>query len=373
MDSSSVSRDRLLSANLSQLEVYLKRSGWQPKNADDLTLLVSPKGKTVRLPTGLPEQSYLSALLGLLEAVLDEEGRDDPSEFLDQIGTDEDIVYMELELPNLRPGVISLSDGATYIEQIRNFYAHAAATELEFRKSRNRLSTQSKAFVDSVLVGSSHKGSFALALHFPVDLGTFEPLGRRVWHRVMRGLDRLNVSSHGRSSEQLLELGDAGWNAEMCEIVSDLMSDTKAVEFGATVFSNKTVLDSLPEVPHRVRLDTLGLADVLSTAAATLRGLKASQTIEVSGPIYLLRNMEAIGEGDEHECRIKWTKEDGTETKVRVLLGGSDYDAALQAHKEGKKLRAYGVLHQKGTRWEMALPDHVDVIESPPESVASSD
>ena len=95
----------------------------------------------------------------------------------------------------------------------------------------------------------------------------------------------------------------------------------------------------------------------MSEAARQFRDREPRPDMRLFGTVQRLRREEEEAGGTIY----LWTPIDGKNRSVAVVLKRSDYDRAVQAHKEKLPMILRGDLERSGQRWRLLNP-HIEAI-----------
>ena len=272
-------------------------------------------------------------------------------------------------------GSLTLNHGVELIAGVRDLVLAAACSLREpqplYRLGANR---EASDLLDRIRLGQTEQGSFVVTLltppvcprlpeMFPEDVGFGDPIERRMTLRLNEALaaarEATEAAAVGDGSAFAASV-DKGVSANLCESLVQLVSPFPALDISVAWAQTRPI--SLPrEVFRFAKAD----AAILSEAARRFRDREPRPDTRLFGTVQRLRREEEEAGGTIHLR----TSIDDTNRSVAVVLKRSDYDRAVQAHKEKLPMILKGDLERSGQRWRNLLNPHIDAIiddEKPP-------
>ncbi|HZM03185.1 MAG TPA: hypothetical protein VFC44_09190 [Candidatus Saccharimonadales bacterium] len=366
---------------------FLRLHAWKPiplKHPGLIAFAGSPdqEGKNVEiiLPTVGDESSVarnLASALNTLGALLDRPG----AELIRLVQcVDRDIFGAKLADPQAQHGTISLERAVKVIGDLRDLFSYAACTEEDPRTAFAKATGIGAKHTKVCRFGHTFAGSFgfmvespitvspapqlvnAAAAGIPVDAAPFE---RRVMERIMRGIVFTQEAVASGSPEPLIAKYKAGFNANLCETLMELLQtvDEANTEFSVG-WSPEWVAPA--NIPVSVRLEGKAVK-YLESAARYLRSPEQSAELIITGLVIALRSKSAPTEVEDdnspHHVTIEGKENNGAERTVRVSLEPEVYRAACDAHRDGRKVSITGRLEKEGKFWVLMASKDFKVIE----------
>lgn len=254
---------------------------------------------------------------------------------------------------------VPLSDAVRIVESFKSLIAYAATAEASPLPFHVRPSGRGLKHANHCRFGHTFPGSFGFTIESPLapqiqatlpQQEHVPPFERRVVERVYRGLEQLKTSIVERQLDPIVKNYDSGLNANMCDALLSMRENAPDLSI---VYS----VDWSPKIPE-VELAKFTAIEIgpesneyLEAAAKQLR--TADETIKVSifGPVVLLKSDSAPWEDETdevHSIAVAWVDEHGRSNRTRVVLGGSDYMLACEAHMRGQTVAVDGLLERRG-------------------------
>ncbi|WP_285590485.1 hypothetical protein [Herbidospora sp. NBRC 101105] len=357
---------------LADFTEYLRNAGWVLDDDDGRTTLWRPldvdeNDIRVVLPTNQEVRDYSDRAMEALRAVAFVERRLPQETATDMRYGGADNVSVRLA-PDVPSGEAPLFLAYTALTALRS-YVIASAASLEYKElvlpprrlsraesyaSQTRVSTQAGSFILSLALPlkdtydsintDPHNGQEVIA-GVPGD-GLF---GRRVTNRMLLAAETAqklarSVSEGDTPLSVFGEVGGQRINATELEALGSLGGPDRDVY--QIRFAQSPMVAGTSQ-PRRLRI-TPGEQRILHEAADFLRTRQPRANVTVIGLVVRLFREGKFGKG---EVVIQGVDDDtGQERRVRVELAESDYNVAVNAHKQGLQVSAVGDLDVRGTR-----------------------
>jgi len=260
---------------------------------------------------------------------------------------------------------LPLDTAAEILANLRQFIGDSAYTEYEPRRAFDKAGGVSRDFVHHCRFGHTFKGSFGITVESPIQTTPMLPLEgidpevpfeRRVFERIAIGFNVLRRSIATDSIEPLLSSYKTGFNANMCRALSDTYEavDGRRIEYD---FLWSPELASALNAEWKPLIYE-GRAFEFSRAAA-LELERADEVPEsvIEGRVSALKSETPPGSDEQqefdHVITMFWERERGIRLRIRVPLPPDQYIRACDAHKEGRKIRIFGVPEKQGKFWTL--------------------
>ncbi len=275
---------------------------------------------------------------------------------------------------DLPTGYIGLTAGLRALQGVRTVLDAAGRAEIEGTRAAFSGTHPSAVgnLLDQVRLGPSKRGSYVLTLRVPVEepaqseLWTeAAPLARRALTRLLRAITAAHAATmdvrEGGDFSAFDETIAEGVSANLCRGLSDLAGPQRRQPFEIGFRWAWAVPSDL--VPTSVTFPE-GAGAVMFEAAKQLERLAAGGQARITGVIESLHD-EPFG-SDRWRVRVRGelVTDDGdvdSRRPVWVRLSSSDYQRAIEAHREHRTVRARGRLELAQRRVEL-FPD-VDGFE----------
>jgi hypothetical protein len=364
--------------NLPDLLAYLGAAGWAPESVDD------PRSSVWHLDT--PDRGDLVIALPRNEAArdVDEQVREalatlafaehrSPREVTTDLQAGgADSVSVRL-LPDSTPGRAPLALAQAAISALRLFVVGAAAgLTTESLVLGSRRPARAETFAATAQLATI-PGSFILDLALPlgdaestpqdtlIDLRP-QPFGRRVAARMKQTAERALLKAQqiteGQAAFADFAVPNLGLgNATELDALARLGGDQLSYQLRFTQSALAPGRDAA-----RLYTATRTQQEVLAEASEYLRQNLPREGVTVEGLVVRLFREGALGPG---EVTLQAILDDsGREKRCRVSLAESDYDEALRAHTEGRRVRATGDIAMSGTRLRLERLTSFEVMPS---------
>ncbi|HBP53971.1 MAG TPA: hypothetical protein DD643_06355, partial [Synechococcus sp. UBA8638] len=237
---------------------------------------------------------------------------------------------------------------------------------------------EARELLDQVRLGQTHQGSFVVTVLTPVvpspvqavqqelfpDEDPDPPIQRKMTRRLVEALKAARESTEktmAGESDAFSHVVEKGVSANLCDALASLIGPFPTVDIGVSWAQTRP--SSLPQATVR-----FGKADapILQEAARLFQARAPREEVHLPGFVERLKRPETKDDGTIHfKTRIE-----GQEQAVTVVLSQSDYDRAVQAHKEKAMVTLMGDLERKGQRWWLLNGQVESVLPSPDEDAA---
>jgi hypothetical protein len=353
----------LQSVKLDNVTEYLESRGWTAKRGvlEGSTVWELTAGEE-RYAALLPDVSgyldYPSRIHELLRLLAEVESRSE-MEILRAISTvGIDVVRVRAVGGDASLGSISLRAGAGLVRQAWEMMAAAAtAAVAPHRVIPSRRPAQAEAYMNSIELGQSEKGSYVVTVLSRVDAASEQgelftteaiPYQRKVTQTLARGLAAAKAAAGdvigGEGLERFESAVNSGVSANLCEAIAGMIvpgPEDMTVEYS---IAWSVQIPSGSE-PSRVAFNA-SESRVLAEAARFLRATDPDTDLLINGIVIDLHR-EA---GEEVGAITLSCFVGGAMRKVRVPLGPEDYQRAIEAHDTRRSVRLRADLRKSGKR-----------------------
>ena len=356
------------------LSAYARAAGWRKAESyGEHADVYAARGKPeVILPRTERLGDYprvVSQVLGIFARVAQ---RDELALYRELVTADRDVIRVRVTEGD--DGSLTVNDGMELIGGSRDMLLSVACSLSEPR-SLYRAGAHKEAgdLLDRMRLGQTDQGSFVVTLLTPIipfplptlvpDLDDWgAPLERRMTRRLVEALsatreatERTTVGDEGAFADVV----GSGVSANLCEALVRLIGTFPTLDIGVSWAQTRPV-DSSGTVVRFAGTDS----PILREAARSLRDRAPRPDARLHGFVRLLRRGKTQDEGT---IRIA-TSIDGRRQSVTAVLERSDYERAVQAHKNRAVIVLTGDLERMGQRWRLLNPRITDVIrDDPPE------
>ena len=341
------------------LSAYARSAGWRKIEgygahsdvyaAEEMPEVILPR--TERLG------DYASVVSRLIAIFAKAAGRDELSLYRDLVTADRDVV--RTRVTETDDGSLTLNRGVDLISGTRDLVLAAACSLREpqplYRLGANR---EANELLEGIRLGQTEHGSFVVTLLTPVvspPLPTLlpeyevsdDPIERQMTRRLTEALAATGEATERATAGDgtaFAESVDRGVSANLCDALVKLIGPFPTLDISVAWARTRPISPSR-EVFRLARAD----AAILSEAARQFRNREPQLDTRLFGTVQRLRRDE-----DEVSGTINLrTSIDGKNRSVAVVLKKTEYDRAIQAHKERMPIILYGDLERSGQRWRL--------------------
>jgi hypothetical protein len=332
---------------------YLKHAGW--KRADErrypgsvlYTHAVSRSGEvSVQVVIDPTLADYKRRTAELVEVLAAFEHRSPLDVVSDLLLPPSDILHCRIHSDAVQSGLIPLDDSIRIRQAQRQLLLACAHSELEPKNHYPRLAqTEATDLVRACREGPTARGSYLTTLVVPVDpavgqLST-DPYPRRVTRRLMEALGETARLCETQDTDGLLARAKVGISANFLLALSELRPPGERSFVELHVSWSRARPAPVIERP-KVRFSE-GVFGLLAGAGEALRDRSPTPGVEVEGFVVRLARGAEVQEAGDAVIAGVLADRAGTST-VHVQLEPGDYAAAIDAHKEGLRVRVSGTL-----------------------------
>ena len=341
------------------LSAYARSAGWRKIEgygahsdvyaAEEMPEVILPR--TERLG------DYASVVSRLIAIFAKAAGRDELSLYRDLVTADRDVV--RTRVTETDDGSLTLNRGVDLISGTRDLVLAAACSLREpqplYRLGANR---EANELLEGIRLGQTEHGSFVVTLLTPVvspPLPTLlpeyevsdDPIERQMTRRLTEALAATGEATERATAGDgtaFAESVDRGVSANLCDALVKLIGPFPTLDISVAWARTRPISPSR-EVFRLARAD----AAILSEAARQFRNREPQPDTYLFGTVQRLRRDE-----DEVSGTINLrTSIDGKNRSVAVVLKKTEYDRAIQAHKERMPIILQGDLERSGQRWRL--------------------
>jgi len=369
--------------SISDLRRYLLRKGWSPErhpNGRIEVLKTKPNNdgdfSTVTLPSSIEYSNSASMLIEAFKSIATHENTA-PDQLLNRLRRwGKDVLLARLFKIQGNENSLPLRVAAEGITRLKDFIGYAAYTQSEPKPFFDKAGGVSSAFTNQCRFGHTFQGSFGLTIECPVEVVPVLPMDqnpqiipfeRQVFDRIANGLSILRTSIDRDSLDPMLQGYRLGFSANMCRALTETYELLEGRRIEYNILWNPE-LESANEVSWRPFLFE-GRAHEFAREAA--KELEKSEILEdslIEGTIVQLRSDLPPGLDEqaefEHVITMSWVRERDQVVRIRIPLAPTQYIQACDAHKEGRRIRIYGVPEKAGKYWSLTKPHDFTVLAS---------
>lgn len=344
------------SIDILALRRHLQDAGWARVRPGS-SVFRSPSGRSVLIPDEATSPEAIIALRAAAQTVAAEEGLPFVTSLLVRLANEEDdLFFFGGEFGDGPPGQMEIRKAPIYYRHIEKYLRVSLAAEAAFSSTDAKLPPRSATYYKKVRVGQVLPGSYLVSIHLPLASYTQEPLGRRTMSRIVRCIAQLEETADAPQSEastHLLEMGNDGWSAPMCESLGELISDLKPQKLELVTCPNPTWPGRDRLEAQRVELD-INVSKTLATlggVATALRGIREESFEVVTGRVWALEDRDLLESNSGKVVKVNWIRPDLSSITIHLELDGSTYARALEAHRLKRSIEAAGTLKIIGMRY----------------------
>ena len=360
-------RNALLAVSPAALSAYARASGWKRQDPYRVhsDVYVGETRPDIIVPRTERLGDYASVVAMLIDTFADVADEDTLTVYRDLVTADRDVVRVRAGESD--DGSVGLDDGVSLVSGARELLLSAACSVREpqpvYRPGANR---EAAELLKRMRLGQTDQGSFVVTLLTPVvpppmptlfpdpDDGN-APIERRTTRRLVEAVvaaqqatERAAAGDDGAFEGTV----SSGVSANLCEALVRIIEPFPTLDVGVSWARTRPVAIQGTVV-------RFGQADaaLLREAASSLRDRAPRPDVRLHGFVRLLKRGEAEDDGT---IRLA-TDIDGRQQSVVAVLGRTDYDRAVQAHKDRALVVLAGDLERAGQRWRL-LNSHVDGV-----------
>ena len=350
------------------LAAYARAAGWSKLESygDHSDVYVADDVPEVILPRTERLGDYTTVVARLIYIFAKVADRDELSLYRDLVTADRDVVRVRVTESD--DGSLTVNSGVDLITGARDLLLAAACSLREpqplYRAGANK---EAIDFLNRVRLGQTEQGSFAVALLtpmvpapvptlFPECVESDEPMERRMTRRLTEALVAARQATESAFEDQGVGFANAvekGVSANLCEALVKLIGPFPVLDVSVT-WARTWPMPSARQVVGFGRAD----APILHEAARNFRNREPQLDTELFGMVQRLKRDEA----DLGGMIYLSTPIDGKTVSVAIALRQSDYEKAIQAHRDRAPVMLKGDLERSGQRWRLLNPRVISVI-----------
>ena len=351
--------DALQAISPAALSAYARSAGWRKIEgygahsdvyaAEEMPEVILPR--TERLG------DYVSVVSRVITIFAKAAGRDELSLYRDLVTADRDVV--RARITETDDGSMTLNRGVDLISGARDLVLAAACSLREsqplYRLGANR---EANDLLEGIRLGQTEHGSFVVTLLTPVvspPLPTLlqeyddadDPIERQMTRRLTEALAATGEATERATAGDgtaFAESVDRGVSANLCDALVKLIGPFPTLDI-SVAWARTRPINPPREIFRFARAD----AAILSEAARQFRNREPRPDTYLFGTVQRLRRDEDEASGTIHLR----TSIGGKNRSVAVVLKKTEYDRAIQAHKERMPIILQGDLERSGQRWRL--------------------
>ncbi|WP_010582815.1 hypothetical protein [Schlesneria paludicola] len=359
-------RDSESIRTLRPLEVvaYLRARGWtsQRTKSDAISVWTADLNGDVYeavVPTDNAIGDYALRMSEVLQALSSFEKRSQSQIFADLLTTFADVIRIRIDDPDMSDGTLPIEAHAQVAQKAKDLVMAAACAATE-KKSvwHSRKPAPATEYIQNLRSGQTERGSYIItiisrvppALDAPSNGELFEreiPFERRVIQTLASSLVYLDkAAARAASTGQFSEFESAvemGVSANLCDAVAGLWGTDNSQRNLEFTFSWSPVRPVEGATPSWVKF-AADRIPIIREAGRLMRERAPITDFEIIGPVIKLNR-----KAGENDGRITvFGQIDGTPKSVTMELIESEYELAIEYHRNGVIVRAVGTLVREG-------------------------
>ena len=364
-------REALMAISPAALSAYARAAGWRRTECygehSDVYRADQWEWPEIILPRTKRLGDYARIVSQLIEIFAKVAQKDEIALYRDLVTSDRDVIRIRTQ--ESEDGSISASDGVNLIRGAYDMLL-AAACSLDnpqplYRAGANR---EASEYLKRVRLGQTEQSSFVVSLLTPVVPPPMQaalnpewepsadPMGRRVTKRLAGALTAVRLAAERTVGGDFTAFPSGiehGISANLCEALAG------AIEPFQTLDIIVTWAQTRPVTPiHETFFFGFDDVPILQEAVQLLRDREPQPDATLTGIVQELRRHETELDGT---VTLRASIQDRSQS-VRADLKESDYEQAIQAHKEKMPIVIRGDLERAGQRWHLLNSRIVHVI-----------
>jgi len=367
MKASIQDKDALCSLLPLNAATYLRTRGWnEVKREQHRYSLWNRKDDRGVFETVLPlEHEFRDYTVRIAEVLYTLEIVEERSQLeilRDMMTTSSDVIRIRTERDSKEDSV-PIESGVALVKNARDLLLAAACSTVAPRAYYpTRKPDEALKYLENLRMGQTERGSFVITLLSPVtpDLqapaysDNTDPFERRVTKTLMRALAALREAAEESAATGSIKPFETamslGVSVNLCDALANLQEETKAdtLEVGISWAPVRMVHEET--IQNRVTI-TKDAVPVMREASRVFKSVATQEGVSLRGFITELHR-EPQGEGTVLIAGIV----EGSLRNVRVTLSSSDYDRAIQAHRDTIAVRCEGDLVREGRGYRLRNP-----------------
>lgn len=352
--------------DFNQVQRYLLNHGWrQAKSHTDEINIFRFGHFEAWVPLTRSFADYASGMVDVAKGIAGSESRSIDSVLADLLRPNSDTVRFSRRDQGTEDGSLGLDDGAQFLAGARrSLLAAACSVETPGVRYFKRLSNKTAArFIDSCRLGQTHRGSFVLTVHCPVDVPSEEQpregFGRAAVTTLLSSIHDTVVALRRGDLAALSQMDSPPITANLCDALIEMMpgdagSDLQLNASWSAALPSPANFESSVEIPR----DLFSQVEELGSRLRPVNGDQSSQ--------FVGRVVELSGEGNadgqlEGEVTLDVFLQQEL-VRARCRLGPHEYRVALEAHAKQKLIALQASLRRRPRRSVLENPIDVRLV-----------
>lgn len=362
------------SITLPMLTSYLQHQKWQKLDVDlDLPITVWKNANfptvTLRVPKNDSLSDYMQAINQVIKTLADTEQRT-TKEILTSLNN-QDTISIRVISNDVKNGTIPLNDGTLLFQSAESMIKSAASKIFSSIKKGTSKRQQIKEFMDSVLLGQTQVGSYAINIITPKtthdtnqqDIAPV-PTGKMINDTLYQALSSLKSSVETyKREDNILEFARAsanGADARICHAI---------IQMSGTNKERDVEIKLIGEDPIQLKSDRsiyFSAQDIEPVEKAY--NYLTGRDFVIKGGHYIGQIVALKKEPDSNSGKVTInTFVQEKPKKVSFILYGKDYEQAIDAHKLSHEtyVQCVGDIHCTKTSAELSNVTSFSLIKQP--------
>ena len=363
-------RKILLAVSPLALSAYANVAGWSKSEdyGDHSDVYSGPRLPEIIVPRTQRLGDYAQTVAHLIEIFAQVAEVDGATLYNDLVVADRDVTRVRVNDGDVN-GTIDLEQGANLVSGSRDMLL-AATCSLHEPKAVYRAGANKEAneFLRRVRLGQTEHGSFVVTLVSPVipppvqqplfpdmenDEGPPERQGTRRLAQALLATHNATARTMGGDMEAFTRAVPEGTSANLCEALVQMIGPFAALDLSTTWARTRPMRE--PRDAVRFSKDD---ALILREAARSFRNREPKLDVRLLGSVRRLKRDDTETDGTV-TLRAYF---DGKFQSVTAILSESDYNLAIEAHRENAQIIVEGDLDRFGQRWRLVNPRLAEII-----------
>lgn len=364
----------------SDLEAYLQGLMWRREAAHPLFAAwhVPDLERRILVPTSDELDDYVDRMEEVLSLVqrVHHLSREQILHGIEETASDTLRLRAEWQSGADAPWTTSLAEGRRLLDVAHGAWSDSAREIVRAERDEKKKRDRVQAFMDSLRLGQTERGSFILRVlapvpvldHRQVSIATLPtpPIERRITQRMFRAIRTLADTATeatkltpSRVREIFVASSRDGVTSSLCQNLASAVSSEKMDAIDLTLsFARHLPPDGAPQ--ETVRFGS-NLRAALEAGADTLRRVEPSPRFAIEGWIVKVRR----GPSDELSVVTIFAVIGAGARHVLVRLGEEDTNTALEAMGGRRAVRCEGRLVREGKQFEVVDPTGFRMLSEP--------
>ena len=350
-------KDALLAVSSAALSAHARAAGWSRQEPYRVH-------SDIYVGEGLPEiivphterlGDYATVVSTLIETFAEVADQDQPTVYRDLVTADRDVIRIRIDDED--DDSVAVEDAVDFLGGARDLLRAAACSLREarplYRTGANRWATN---LVRRIRLAQTEQGSFVVVLLSPVvSDDAVVPIERRLVQRVAEALAAVRSVTKvvGDGDERpFARLVENGLSANLCEALVRLIGPFPALDVSVAWARTRSMASARTTVQFRS-----GDTAMLKEAARMLRNRRPRPGVRLQGFVARLKRKGAEGGTVFVQAVI-----DKQTASVAAVLKRTDYERAVQAHRDHARVVLKGDAERAGQRWHLLNARLVEIV-----------